>query len=84
MQAHRSDPRILGRRTLERHHRALAAILRPGLSVLDVGCGTGAITAGIARAVAPAGRVVGMDRDESLLDIARREHEAIPNAFRTG
>src|SRR3982751_3359875 len=49
-------------------------MLRPGMSVLDVGCGTGAITAGIARAVGASGRVVGVDRDESLLELARREH----------
>jgi SAM-dependent methyltransferase len=76
-QTHRSDPAILNRRTLEHDHRVLAAMLRPGMFVLDVGCGTGAITAGIARAVAPGGRVVGVDRDESLLDAARREHPEV-------
>lgn len=75
-QTHRSDPRILNRRTLEENHRVLAGMLRPGMSVLDVGCGTGAITAGIARAVAP-GRVVGVDRDEALLETARRDHAGV-------
>lgn len=78
-QTHQSDPRILNQRTLERNHRRLAGLLRPGMSVLDVGCGTGAITAGIARAVAPKGRVVGIDRDESLLQLARQEHHALGN-----
>lgn len=77
-QTHTSDPRILGRRTLERDHRRLAALLRPGMHVLDVGCGTGAITAGIARAVGGAGRTVGMDRDPALLAIAREMHGRIP------
>ena len=72
-QSHRSDPRILGRRTLERDHRCLLRLLRPGLSVLDVGCGTGAITAGIAKAVGPHGHVVGVDRDAVLLDLARAD-----------
>ncbi len=66
-QAHTSDPHILDRRTLARDHRRLAALLRPGMSVLDVGCGTGAITAGIARAVGPTGTVLGIDRDATLL-----------------
>jgi ubiquinone/menaquinone biosynthesis C-methylase UbiE len=78
-QSHRSDPRILGRRTLQHDHRALAERLRPGLSVLDVGCGTGAITSGIANAVGPEGYVLGMDRDASLLELARQQHAAIPN-----
>src|SRR3954447_17813297 len=78
-QSHRSDPRILGRRTLERDHRCLAELLRPGLSVLDVGCGTGAITAGTAKAVGPHGHVVGVDRDEALLELARTEHALLPN-----
>jgi len=78
-QSHRSDPRILGRRTLVRDHRALARQLRPGLSVLDVGCGTGAITAGIARAVEAEGHVVGVDRDEGLLELAREGHRECSN-----
>lgn len=73
-QSHRSDPRILHRRTLQRDHRILSEVLRPGMSVLDVGCGTGAITAGIARAVV-SGRVVGLDRDPDNLAVAR-EHSA--------
>lgn len=77
-QTHRSNPRILGRRTLERDHRCLAGLLHPGLRVLDIGCGTGAITAGIARAVGPRGSVVAIDRDDSLLEIARTEHADIP------
>src|SRR5215467_3542294 len=78
-QSHRSDPRILGRRTLQRDHRGLAELVHPGLSVLDVGCGTGAITAGAAKAVGPHGYVVGIDRDEVLLEVARTEHAKVPN-----
>ena len=78
-QAHRSDPKILGRRTLERDHRILAGLLRPGVAVLDVGCGTGAITSGIARAVGADGRVVGVDRDESHLRLAREEYAGLTN-----
>jgi SAM-dependent methyltransferase len=77
--SHQSDPRILDRRTLQRDHRHLAGLLRPGLSVLDIGCGTGAITAGIAEAVGPHGYVVGIDRDEGLLERARAEHGSRPN-----
>src|SRR4051812_10741642 len=73
----RSNTQVLNRRTLETDHRVLAAMLRPGLSVLDVGCGTGAITAGIARRVGPKARVVGEDRDESLLAIAREDHPEV-------
>lgn len=73
-QSHQSDPRILGRRTLAADHRHLATLLEPGMSVLDLGCGTGAITAGIAAAVGPEGRVVGVDRDAGLLAHALRLH----------
>src|SRR5437868_7806773 len=78
-QSHRSDPRVLNRRTLEKDHRRLADLLRSGMSVLDIGCGTGAITAGIATAVSPTGNVVGVDRDQSLLEIAKQDHQSIRN-----
>lgn len=45
----------------------------PGLTCLDVGCGGGDVTLELARRVAPAGRVVGVDVDEAKLDLARQE-----------
>ena len=51
---------ILTARTLANSHPVLARLLEPALSVLDVGCGPGTLTAEIARRVEP-GHVVGMD-----------------------
>ena len=42
-------------------------LLRPGLAVVDVGCGPGAITLGLAERVAP-GRVPGIDIDAGRID----------------
>lgn len=76
---HRSDPRILNDRTLERDHHRLAELLLPGMRVLDAGCGTGSITAGIARRVGPTGQVVGIDRDPVLLEQARAAYSDLTN-----
>lgn len=46
--------------------------LRPGESVLDVACGTGAATIPAAAAVGPAGRVLAIDYAEPMLAVARR------------
>jgi SAM-dependent methyltransferase len=45
--------------------------LRPGLRVLDGGCGPGSITADVAELVAP-GEVVGVDREPGQVEAARR------------
>ena len=47
---------------------------QPGERVLDLGCGTGALTAAIAACGA---EVEGVDQDEAMLDLARREHPGI-------
>lgn len=49
------------------------------MTVLDVGCGPGAITADIANTIAPDGYAVGVDRDESLLELARRDRAGASN-----
>jgi SAM-dependent methyltransferase len=48
-----------------------AAAASPGEHVIDVGCGTGATTAELARAVGPTGHVLGIDISETLLAAAR-------------
>ena len=78
-QSHRSDPRILNRRTLRRDHRYLASVLRSGMDILDVGCGTGAITADIARAVGPDGTALGIDRDDANLAGAVQQYGGMEN-----
>ncbi len=69
---------ILDTRTLATAHRRLAEILRPGLTVLDVGCGTGAVTRGMAEAVAPDGLAVGLDIHLGVLGQACRAHSNLP------
>jgi ubiquinone/menaquinone biosynthesis C-methylase UbiE len=69
---------FLNTRTLATAQRRLAELLRPGMAVLDVGCGSGAITRGIAAAVAPGGRVVGLDVNAGLVGEARQAHAGVP------
>lgn len=84
-QTHRSDSRIIGRRTLDRDHRLLFELLEPGAEVLDVGCGTGSITRGIADRVGPKGLVLGLDNDPENISEGRRLHQGVENlTFRAG
>jgi SAM-dependent methyltransferase len=45
---------------------------KPGERVIDIGCGSGATTIAFARKVAPAGRVLGVDVSEPMLERARQ------------
>lgn len=67
-----------GRRTAGEAAAFLLPRLRPGMRLLDAGCGPGSITAGLARHVAP-GEVVGVDAEPSVLAIARERGAGIPN-----
>ncbi|QES47384.1 SAM-dependent methyltransferase [Streptomyces venezuelae] len=58
-------------RTARNSAAYLLGELRPGLSVLDVGCGPGTITADLAELVAPGGRVVAVDAAADVVAQAR-------------
>ena len=66
---------LLNRRSAETHAKHLLPHLKPGLRVLDFGCGPGTITVGLAKAVEP-GEVHGIDMAESQINLARSAAEA--------
>ena len=71
---HESVLRSHRRRTAEDSAAYLLPHLKPGMTVLDIGCGPGTITADLAERVAPAA-VVAVDQVADVLDVARAEIE---------
>jgi ubiquinone/menaquinone biosynthesis C-methylase UbiE len=76
-------------REQERMDRTLAPVTGPllsfaapvaGSTVVDVGCGCGATTIELARAVGPLGRVIGLDVSEGMLGLARERLREFGNA----
>ncbi|MDQ4104914.1 MAG: methyltransferase domain-containing protein, partial [Actinomycetota bacterium] len=59
-------------RTVHNSAAYLIPYLQPGQQILDVGCGPGTITIGLARMVAP-GNVVGIDNEPAPLEQARAD-----------
>ncbi|HSB65328.1 MAG TPA: methyltransferase domain-containing protein [Anaerolineales bacterium] len=61
------------------------ANIRPGMRVLDLGCGTGTLTTMIKRSY-PDAEVVGLDGDQAVLEIARSkaQHEDLNITFDNG
>lgn len=70
---------IFNQRTLEEDYRTLISALKPGLRVLDIGCGTGAITKDIAAIVGPSGYVVGIDNTASFIAEGKDLFSAVQN-----
>ncbi|WP_205874804.1 class I SAM-dependent methyltransferase [Mycobacterium camsae] len=69
---HESVLRSHRRRTAEDSAAYLLPHLRPGLSLLDIGCGPGTITVDLATRVAP-GPVTAVELTDDALDLARGE-----------
>jgi ubiquinone/menaquinone biosynthesis C-methylase UbiE len=69
--------KVLDRRNIENSYSSLLGLLTSELSVLDVGCGSGAITADIAQRVN--GKVVGIDFSQHLIEMAQKNYGHIPN-----
>lgn len=60
----------MSERTATRDLAFLLPHLRPGMDVIDCGCGPGSITVGLAEIVAP-GKVIGVDLETRQLETAR-------------
>jgi ubiquinone/menaquinone biosynthesis C-methylase UbiE len=59
-------------RTADEAAAFLLPRLKPGMSLLDVGCGPGSITLGLADHMGPEGSVIGVDSSEEAIAEARR------------
>lgn len=46
--------------------------LRPGMTILDIGCGSGAMTCWMAEQVGPDGQVIGIENDANQLNAAQK------------
>jgi SAM-dependent methyltransferase len=62
---------MLHARTADERAAFALPFLRSGFRVLDIGCGPGAITLGLARRVLPHGKCVGVDVQPSQIDAAQ-------------
>ena len=52
---------------------------QPGDTILDLGCGTGELSAYLAGLVGPSGKVIGVDPDKERIQLARQTHSQIQN-----
>ncbi len=69
--------KVLDRRNIENSYSSLLGLLKDELSVFDVGCGSGGITADIAQRTS--GKVVGIDFSEHLIELAQKNYIQLPN-----
>jgi ubiquinone/menaquinone biosynthesis C-methylase UbiE len=71
--------KIFDNRSLRNDYKNLKSILKPGMKVLDVGCGTGSISKDIATIVGEKGKVIGIDNTEIFILSGKESYQNIPN-----
>ncbi len=60
------------RRLLHPPEKLFAGLVHPGETALDIGCGMGHFTLGLARMVGPTGKVIAVDLQQQMLERVRR------------
>ena len=60
------------RRLVHDPKKILQTYVRPGMTVLDIGCGMGFFSIGMARLVGSHGRVIAVDLQQEMLDVLRK------------
>ncbi len=60
------------RRLVHKPERMLGSLVEPGMTCLDLGCGRGYFSLGLARLVGEEGRVYAVDRQERMLELLEK------------
>ncbi len=71
--------KIFDDRSLANDYKHLATILKPGIRVLDVGCGTGSISKDIANIVGEKGKVTGIDNMDHFILSGKNSYQNVTN-----
>lgn len=71
--------KIFDDRSLKNDYRHLSQLLKPGMTILDVGCGTGSISKDIAAIVGENGKVIGIDNTEHFITSGRTAYNSVQN-----
>jgi len=71
--------KIFDNRSLKADYSTLISILKPGMRVLDVGCGTGAISKDIAAIVGMEGFVTGIDNTAHFIESGKETYKSVSN-----
>ncbi|RCW62574.1 methyltransferase domain-containing protein [Saliterribacillus persicus] len=72
-----TDSKVIDVRTLQNSHKRLSEIITEGFTILDVGCGTGAINSGMAEAVGEKGKVFGVDNNPEFIEAANEKYKDV-------
>lgn len=71
--------KIFDDRSLKVDYRTLEPILKKGMTILDVGCGTGSISKDIAKIVGDSGKVIGIDNTLKFIESGKETYKNITN-----
>ncbi|NCD71418.1 methyltransferase domain-containing protein [Mucilaginibacter agri] len=74
-----STSKLFDERSLQRDYATLTSLLKPGLKVLDVGCGTGAISKDIANIIGPQGHITGIDNTGHFIESGKGTYKDVEN-----
>lgn len=75
----RTATKMYDNRSLEKDYRTLQPILKKGMIILDIGCGTGAISKDIAKIVGESGKVIGIDNTKKFIESGKQSYGNVDN-----
>ena len=71
--------KIFDNRSLKIDYRTLEPILKQGMIILDVGCGTGSISKDIANIIGNTGKIIGIDNTDKFIESGKESYKKIRN-----